>query len=416
MSGSVLVVDDQELPRRALVTELRDLGFSVSEAADGEKGWDQFCHDRPDVVVTDLSMPHSDGLALLTRIRSRSDIPVILFSAHGTVQTTAAAFKAGANEFFCSAEVEIEEIVNVVIDATRTGRSQDGAQVLADHWVGSSPATRHTRERLAGLAPLRSPVLVSGPPGSGRSTAVRLMHEFGHSAGRPLANIQANSHALDPREAPPGAVHLENIETYSTDALTYWSNFIRTRESTEFRDGPRIFLSSKLSLHELAQSSEFREGPGRVPLRFAIELPTLASCREDAPEISRALVKRIGASVGRMIQLSPAALNFISNQRWNVSQRVLEEMLHEAVVFTRGRQIRREVMVSAFDQHRRTLDTFREQHLAREKELLISALERNGGNISRTATQLEKSRSAVYRLIAKHDISPHRKHRTRQGE
>ena len=92
MHGNVLVVDDQPLPRRALANELRDGGFTVQEAADGAEGWSRFCQHKPDLVITDLVMPASDGLQLLGRIRSQSDVPVILFSAYGTVQSTAAAF------------------------------------------------------------------------------------------------------------------------------------------------------------------------------------------------------------------------------------------------------------------------------------------------------------------------------------
>ena len=114
MRGTVLVADDQPLARRALATELKDAGFDVCEAENGAEAWERFRGRQPDVVITDMVMPRSDGLDLLSRIRAVSEVPVILFTAHGTAQTAAAAFKSGADEFICSPDVEIGDLVLVL--------------------------------------------------------------------------------------------------------------------------------------------------------------------------------------------------------------------------------------------------------------------------------------------------------------
>ena len=87
MRGTVLVADDQAGARRALANELRDAGFDVCEAENGAQAWERFRGRKPDVVITDMVMPRSDGLDLLGRIREVSEVPVILFTAHGTPQT-----------------------------------------------------------------------------------------------------------------------------------------------------------------------------------------------------------------------------------------------------------------------------------------------------------------------------------------
>ncbi|MDH3213785.1 MAG: response regulator [Myxococcales bacterium] len=102
MRGTILLVDDLARPRRALAAELEDAGFAVIQAADGKEAWQRFCERQPDAVVTDMVMPRSDGLDLLSRIRTRSDVPVILFTARGSVQSAATAFKAGADDFLSS--------------------------------------------------------------------------------------------------------------------------------------------------------------------------------------------------------------------------------------------------------------------------------------------------------------------------
>ena len=84
---TVLVVDDQQRARDLLAMELSEAGFQVITAADGEEGWQAFCERPPDVVVTDMAMPRCDGIELLRRIRTRSDVPVIVFSGHGSVES-----------------------------------------------------------------------------------------------------------------------------------------------------------------------------------------------------------------------------------------------------------------------------------------------------------------------------------------
>ena len=105
--ATILVVDDQPRARDLLGAELEDAGFDVLTAEDGDAGWETFCRQDPAVVITDMSMPRCDGIELLRRIRSRSDVPVIVFSGHGSVQSAADAFKAGADDFVNSLDLEI---------------------------------------------------------------------------------------------------------------------------------------------------------------------------------------------------------------------------------------------------------------------------------------------------------------------
>ena len=106
---TILVVDDQLKPRRLLIDELEDAGFAVVEASDGEEAWDMFRRNPPELVITDMMMPKCDGLELLSRIRTHSEVPVIVFSGYGSVQTAAEAIKAGAQEFISSLDVEVDE-------------------------------------------------------------------------------------------------------------------------------------------------------------------------------------------------------------------------------------------------------------------------------------------------------------------
>lgn len=404
MRGTVLVADDQPRARRALANELRDAGFDVCEADDGGEAWERFRGRRPDVVITDMRMPRSDGLELLGRIRAVSEVPVILFTAHGTAQSAAAAFKRGADEFVCSPDVEIDDLVALVANAvSRIGPTPPHPE-LDQRLVGDGRAMQRTRERLAGLAPLRTPVLVSGEPGSGRDTAARALHELGASAGEAWAHLDAAHPRMDPHRAIPAAVYLDGIDRFDASGRAYWTRIIDEAESDGFRRRPRILASTAVPLPSLSADPDFAAGIGRVLLRFSLELPPLRALRADVPAIAASLAQRIGATVGRSIRLSPAASSFLARQRWPGNASQLERVLERAISYSRGRQIRREVVAEVYADLAESLDTIRERGAMRERAELLDALESARGNISRTAEKLNRSRAAVYRMIEKHGI------------
>jgi two-component system nitrogen regulation response regulator NtrX len=400
----VLVVDDHVRPRRALATELEDAGFGVVQASDGAEAWEQFRQHPPDVVITDMVMPRSDGLDLLSRIRSCSDVPVILFTARGSVASAATAFKAGADDFVSSPDVEVEGLVALVEQAIAGARPSLELGDLEQRLVGRSRPISRLREQVSGLAPLRTPVLVSGEPGTGRDTVVRALHELGATAGSELLRVDTASFSPESPLPETGAVYLDGIERLSTEAQAYWTERVAEAEAAGFRDEPRILASTSgpLSLY-LDDGNVYQELRGAL-LRFTIELPPLRVIADDVPEIADALVKRIGASLGRRIRLSASAREFLATQRWPGNARQLERLLERAIGFSRGRQVRREVVKDVLSDLEASLASIREQHGALERGALLRALQATGGNVTHTAEILGKSRSAVYRLIEKHGI------------
>ena len=404
MRGNVLVVDDQLRARRLLVTELRDAGFEVCEAGNGADGWEAFLRRRPDVVISDMVMPRADGLELLRRIRAQSETPVILFTGYGTPQTAATAFKAGADDFVCSPDVDIEDLVALVADAISGIAHAEPRADLAGRFAGKSRAIARVRERLSGLAPLETPVLLAGEPGTGRDTAARCLHDFGSTAQGELVRLEPRSPLLERGSAPPGAVYLDGIDRFPAEAQAWWAQHLEESEAQGFRRRPRVFASTDVPLPASSHAEDFVRGVGRTLLRFAIELPALRDVLEDLPEIAALQVDRIGASVGRRIRLSPAAEQFLGEQRWpgNVAQ--LVQVLERAISFSRGRQIRRDVVAEVCADLEESLDGIRLRGAARERDDLLRALMKTGGNITRTAEELSKSRPAVYRLIEKHGI------------
>ena len=124
----VLVADDQANARDLLCAELAALGYEVVSAADGEEAWRRFCAQTPDVVITDMAMPRCDGLELLQRIRSRSDVPVIVFSGHGSIESAATAFKPSGRRLRRLVDARDDNLANLVrtaADIAITSRSRN---------------------------------------------------------------------------------------------------------------------------------------------------------------------------------------------------------------------------------------------------------------------------------------------------
>ena len=409
MAGKVLVVDDLERARRALSTELSDAGFEVIEAEDGIDAWEQFRTHRPDAVVTDVVMPNCDGIDLLGRIRSQSDVPVIMFTARGSIQTAAQAFKGGADDFVASDEVEIDDLVLAVSRAISDRSVQRPGDDLADRFVGHSPEIQRVRERIAGLAPLRHPALVCGERGSGRDLAVTAIHELGASGQGTLVRIPSE-HAEARMTVPDcSAIYLDGIESFPARAQSFWKRYVEDCEQRSFEGSPRILASSSNPTASLAMSAEVDQLLLSRMLRYAIELPPLRTIRDDIPAIAESLVAHSCQRVGRRVKLSPAAREFLRHQAWPGNAAQLEQVLERSIAFTRGRQVRRETVRDVLAELEESLDSIREHRSLLEREALIRSIRETGGNITRAAEMLGKSRGAVYRLIEKHNIPLHRR-------
>ena len=310
MSKKVLVVDDQPLPRQALCNELLDVGFEVEQADDGEQGWQVFQTTQPDVVVTDLTMPHSDGLELLSRIRGSSEVPVILFSAYGTVQSTAAAFKAGAHDFLSSTEIEIEDLVSQIKRAAEHGdpKASDLTTRIQPLFAGKSTLMCDLRGRLSALASFPIPVFLVGPPGSGRDQAFRILHDMGHTEGEDFAILKPQSAIPDFDTLTPGSIYLDGLEDFSAKKATKHGPSALTGSKARGSTRPHGFLSpvGGRSPTGAARKPSVRGWAGTFSPRPS-NCPPSRTTPKTCPRSPRFFAAGFPSARGRRVRLSPAA-------------------------------------------------------------------------------------------------------------
>ena len=401
----VLVLNDRLAFRRELVARLRAAGFEATTASDEAEAWVCFRGAEPDLVVADVDVGGGSGLGLVARIRAHSEVPLVAFSFRDSVETAVAALKAGADDFVSAAGPTPQGIADRAraLADTRDDPAEPGD--LPIRLVGTSPAIVTARRRLAGLAPLRAPVLFVGEAGSGRRTAATAIHELGSTAGRHFQHLDAAGFSA--RDAVPlrGVVYLDGVDRLDRDGQAYWADWLGRAQARCFEDGPRILASSFQPLAPLAAAGGYHPRLAELLGRFLIELPPLRDRASDIPALADALLERLGTRLGRRaVRLSGSARSYLSAMSWpgNVGQ--LEEVLERALAFSRGREVPRRAVEEVVGEIEDSLASIRARYLAREREDLLEAIRETGGNVTHTAEKLGRSRSAVYRLITKHGV------------
>jgi DNA-binding NtrC family response regulator len=278
-------------------------------------------------------------------------------------------------------------------------------QQIAARLVGRGRAVRVLRQRIEGLAPLAIPVLLRGETGSGRATVAALLHALGPTGDGRLVTVDAASFAPE-RGAPSGStVHLVGVEQLSRRAQAWWLACLRAPQASGAGSRMRWIASMGDAASIRDAAPDFDPELERLLHRFAIRVPPLRERIADLPLLVADLCARIGRAVGREgIRFSPRAVELLSHGHWPGNVRELEDVIGRAIAFSTGAVISRPLVLDVIAERAESVDAMRAAGALRERERLLEALRAHGGNVTRTAEALGRSRAAVYRLIAAHRI------------
>ena len=393
--ATLLVVDDQRAARLALACELTDAGHRVLHAPDGDQAWLAFREHQPQLVITDMVMPISDGIELLGRIRACSDVPVIMYTAYGSIETAVAAGRAGVDEFVSSDKMELSEFTEMVQNLLG-GNERAVPESVLQLLPGSSVGIQRVRDRIVALAPLHVPVLIVGERGSGKATTARALHHLSDRSNFSSENATASVAHESPHDS---IIYLPGVERLDSRTQAHWAQWLQTPPD---RHSSRMVASTSVRLDHC---DGFDQDLVRKLLRFRIELPPLRERQEDVGPLMESMIDSAAVEFGRVRpRATKAAIALLSDQPWIENLIDLRRVVEQAVVFSSGSSIRRELISEILREASESVDRIRHQHLSKERDELLAAIRSTGGNISRTAEILGKSRSAVYRLISKHQI------------
>lgn len=448
MASDILVVDDEADIRDLVSGILEDDGHQVRAARDSDEALEAVRRRLPSLVVLDIWLQGSriDGLDLLTMFKEiDAEMPVLVISGHGTIETAVAAIRKGAYDFV-EKPFTADRIVLVVqraLEAARLKRENTELRARSsagDQLIGSSAAMAALRSAIERVAQTNSRVLVAGPAGSGKELVARLLHGASPRAGGPFVAINAASIAPErmeseifgedapdgrPRkigvfeQAHGGTLFLDEVgdmphETQSKILrVLVEQRFRRLGGSSDVQVNVRVVSSTSRDLRGDIEQGRFREDLFHrlnvVPLRA----PSLAERREDIPELAGYFVGRLtGMSGVPAREIGEDTLAALQAADWPGNVRQLRNVIERILILATGEastpvtvdNLPKEAWPSASNSKREGMHEviampLRDARERFEREYLNVQITRFGGNISKTAAFIGMERSALHRKL-----------------
>jgi two-component system response regulator AtoC len=373
MKGSqILVVDDEPKMRRVLEIMLQKMGHRVLCAGNGIEALALFKAHSVDLVITDLRMPEMDGIELLAQLRSQgADVPVMVITAHGTIETAVTAMKHGACDYILRpfdidvVEHAIERVLNDAEVARQNAFLRQEINRGWDAFIGTSEPMRAVYEMIQRVGPSKASVLITGETGTGKELAARAVHNASPRRDKLFVPINCAAIPADILESElfgyekgafTGAVkervgkfELADGGTIFLDELTEMPLALQAKllrvlqENTIERLGGNRVIN--LDLRVIAATNRdplegVREGKLREDLYyrvnvFSIELPPLRKRVEDIAGLVEHFISKHGHSTADT-RLSPKALERLCAYAWPGNVRELENMVERALILSGG--------------------------------------------------------------------------------
>ena len=444
----ILVVDDDEKVLKSIVDILRDEGYRVTGYGQAQEALRAIQKGPPDLVMLDIWMEGMDGLETLGVIkRLHGELPVIMISGHGTIETAVKATKMGAYDYL-DKPLDLEKVHLAVRHALDQKRLEWENRALRDtidrryEIVGESKAIRMLREQILSAAPSNGRVLIRGESGTGKELIARAIHR--HSARRDKPFVVVNCAAI-PEE-------LIESELFGHERGAFTGATAQRRGKFELADGATIFLdevgdmslktqakvlrvlqeqtfervggseSLTVDVRVIAASNkdlleEIRRGAFREDLYYRLsvipfEVPPLRERQEDIPILARYFLQSFCQEHGKPEKdLSPEAMQLLVDYHWPGNVRELRNVIERMVIMVAAKTIQPVDLLPSLRRGgaRREVwpipdGTLREARSRFEREFILRRLEENQWNVTRTAERLGIERSNLHRKMRAYGI------------
>jgi nitrogen regulation protein NR(I) len=445
----VLVVDDEPNQRKVLSALLS--GYDVMTAEDGEQGLQILKENHIDLVITDLKMPKVDGMTLLREaLREDPDLPIVMITAHGTVETAVEALKIGAFDYLTK-PFDKDDVRQIVAKALKTRQlageeaTRPAASDARFGIIGASPGILDIYSILERVADTPTTVLITGESGTGKELVARALHENGSRRDKPF--IKVNCAAI-PKElieselfgyergaftgavtSKPGRFELANGGTLFLDEIgeipvEMQVKLLRALQESEFervggiktiRVDVRLVAATNRDLKKLIASGNFREDLFYRLNVVPIRLPALRERSTDIPALVDHFLSKFNERLKKHVAgVEQDAMDVLAGYTWPGNIRELENVVERAVLFCDAGKLRandlppevRGAPITVPPPTGADLDAALaaegglKEHVKvamsrLERELVSRALQQTGGNVTHAARLLKISRKGL---------------------
>ncbi len=448
---TILVVDDDRNICKMIEINLRkEKEYVVETANSGEACLKMLREVSPDLILLDIQMPGIDGIETLKQIRDEeSRVPVIMMSAHGTIEKAVKSMKLGAYDFITKPFAGDRLLITVRNALTTSSLKQEIDTLrseLKDRFqfkniIGQSGVMQEVFRSLEKVVNSNVTVLIQGESGTGKELIARAIHYhntqrcnkpfvavncsalpeslleselFGHEKGAFTGAVGKRIGKFE--VAAGGSIFLDEIGLMTPATQAKMLRILQEREfervggNEMVKVDVRVVSATNKDLEEAVRNGEFREDLFYRISVFPIKLPPLRDRREDIPLLAAHFVNKYAQSERKEVDgISPDALELLMAYNWPGNVRELENAIERAVVLASGVEINardlpntvRAIGEKKIYESDNTLSSWIEKL---EEEALRKALLENGGNISQTAKKLGIGRATIYRKAKKYGL------------
>lgn len=455
MALDILIIDDEDDIRDLIAGILEDEGYETRQAHDADSGLNEIARRRPTLVFLDIWMQGSrlDGLQLLDVFQSQHpEMPVVMISGHGNVETAVSAIRRGAYDYI-EKPFKIDRLLHITQRAMEAMRLRSEVAELKERapskgadMVGNSHALQQVRSTIEKSAPTNSRIFISGPSGAGKGLVARMIHQRSPRINAPFVEINASLYAPDEvpvvlfgrevrekngllkaevgalERAHGGTLYLSEVTTLPQQVQT---TLLRTLVENRFnRVGGtqavpidvRIIASSSQNVASQIEAGEFRSDLFHRLSIVPLPLTPLRERREDVPPLVQVFIDQVCRMHNlQRLTIGDDAMAVLQAQEWPGNARQLRNSIERLLILMKDQQpesgvITAPMLPSDIGEVLPTVgDTDASAHLmslplrdAREvfeRQYLLAQIERFGGNISKTAEFVGMERSALHRKI-----------------
>lgn len=380
--SQILIIDDERAIRKTLGEILSYEGYKVEEASDGEEGLKKFKEKNYDVVLCDIKMPKLDGIEFLDKAREANpDIPIIMISGHGTIETAVEAVKKGAFDYI-SKPPDLNRLLITLRNAMDKTSLVTETKVLkrkvgkVQEMIGNSPAIQRIKDTIEKVAPTDARVLITGENGVGKELVARWLHEksnrstgplvevncaaipgelieselFGHEKGSFTSAIKQRIGKFE--QASGGTLFLDEIGDMSLSAQAKVLRALQEGKITrvggdkEISVDVRVVAATNKDLLKEVEEKNFRLDLYHRLSVILVHVPSLNDRRDDIPLLADKFLENICAEYGiAKKEIEADALEVLRDYNWTGNIRELRNVVERLVILS-GKTIVKEDVIN----------------------------------------------------------------------